>query len=77
MPNFFLMMAVGTTRVYVRTEGPLSFERYLDGLRAGRSFVTNDPLPRFTVGGVGPGQTLVRPGGGTAGVPFTLAASSA
>jgi TolB protein len=74
MPNFFRMMAVGTTRVYVRTDGPLTFERYLHGLKAGRSFVTNGPLPRFTVGSAAqPGDTVVA----ATTHPFTLTVSSA
>jgi hypothetical protein len=33
-------MAAGTTRAYVHVESALTFDRYLDGLRTGRSFVT-------------------------------------
>jgi len=74
MPNLFRMMAVGTTRVYVKTEGPLTLATYLDGLRAGRSFVTNGPLVRFEAGGASPGGAV----GGVAGasVPFRLTVSS-
>jgi len=40
---------VGTSRAYVRVEGPLTFRKWLEGLKEGRSFATNGPLLRFTV----------------------------
>ena len=43
MVDFFRTMAVGTTRVYVRVPGQLTMERYLERLKAGRSFVSNGP----------------------------------
>lgn len=58
MVDFFRTMAIGTTRVYVHVPGGLTMDRYLDGLRAGRSFVTNGPLIRFTVASAGPGDVL-------------------
>jgi hypothetical protein len=48
----------GGDRVYVQTEGPLSYERWIDGLKAGRSFVTNGPMLTFAVEGKGPGAVL-------------------
>ena len=62
MLNLYRTMAVGTTRVYVHTGDRLNWPVYLDGLRAGRSFVTNGPFLDFRVGAepVGGG---VRPGG--------------
>jgi TolB protein len=59
MVDFFRTMAVGTTRVYVRVPGQLTMEGYLEGLKAGRSFVTNGPLLRFRVAGREPGDVLV------------------
>jgi TolB protein len=56
--NFYRSMAVGTTRVYVNVEGALSYASYLDGLRAGRSFVTTGPFLEFRIGGVGPGSVV-------------------
>jgi hypothetical protein len=47
----------GGDRVYVHT-GLLSYERWLEGLKAGRSFVTNGPMLTFTVNGEEPGSTL-------------------
>ncbi len=47
---------VGLNRVFVKTGGPLDFDRFLDGLKAGRSVATNGPLvelalrPRQTQG---------------------------
>jgi TolB protein len=58
MVDFFRTMAIGTTRVYVDVAGELTMARYLDGLKAGRSFVTNGPLLRFSVDGQQPGAAL-------------------
>ena len=35
---------VGLNRVFVKTGGPLDFDRFLAGLKAGRSMATNGPL---------------------------------
>jgi TolB protein len=56
--NFYRSMAVGTTRVYVRVEGDLSLPSYLDGLRAGRSFVTTGPFLDFEVERARPGAVI-------------------
>jgi hypothetical protein len=53
-PNFASTLhgVVGTNRVYVRVPaGPLRMDAFLDGLRRGRTFATNGPLLRFTLGG--------------------------
>jgi TolB protein len=63
MVDFFRTMAVGTTRVYVRVPGQLTLERYLDGLKAGRSFVTNGPLLQFRVADRQPGDVLTTTAG--------------
>lgn len=55
MLNFYRTMAPGTTRTYVKTDGASDFGSFLEGLKAGRSFVTNGPLVEFTVDGVEPG----------------------
>jgi TolB protein len=63
MTNFYRTMAVGTTRVYVKPEGPLTLDSYLAALRSGRSFVTTGPLPLFTAQGVEPGGIIpAKPG---------------
>lgn len=49
---------LGGDRVYVQVDGPLTMQTWLDGLRAGRTFVTNGPMPAITVQGIGPGGSL-------------------
>ena len=58
MLNFYRTMAPGTTRTYVKTRSRRDFDAYLEGLRAGRSFVTTGPLVEFEVEGVEPGGTI-------------------
>jgi hypothetical protein len=54
---------IGNARFYVYTGGPLTFERYMAGLKAGHTFVTTGPMLSLTVGGKMPGDTLdVAPG---------------
>jgi hypothetical protein len=48
----------GGDRVYVHSGAPLSYERWIEGLKAGRSFVTNGPMLTFTVDGHEPGDVL-------------------
>jgi hypothetical protein len=48
---------LGGERVYVKIDGPLTMRSWLDGLKGGRSFVTNGPMPRLEVDGKGPGET--------------------
>ena len=50
-------------------------ESYLEGLREGRSFVTNGPFLRFEAGGVGPGGVVEREPGGE--IPWELTLVSA
>ena len=54
---------VGYNRVYVKVDGALDWEKWWDGLRAGRCFVTNGPLLRVTANGKDPGAVLERPDG--------------
>ena len=61
MTNFYRTMAVGATRAYVRTAegaGAPDYETHLDGLEAGRGFVTNGPMLEFSLGNAKPGQTV-------------------
>src|SRR5262249_44802829 len=44
--------------VYVQLDGPLTYEKWIEGLKAGRSFVTSGPMLTFTVNGKGPGSSL-------------------
>jgi TolB protein len=48
----------GGDRVYVHLDGPLSYQRWIDGLKAGKSFVTNGPMLTFTADGKEPGSGL-------------------
>lgn len=69
MLNLYRTMAVGTTRVYVHTGDRLNWPAYLEGLREGRSFVTNGPFLDFRVSGAPgddgaeAGSDDTRPGG--------------
>ena len=49
---------VGHQRVYVKLSGPLTYPGWIEGLRQGRSFVTNGPMVSLTVDGLGPGEEL-------------------
>lgn len=74
MNDFYRTMAVGTARVYVKPEGPLTLNSYLNALRAGRSFVTTGPLLQFAAGSAGPGDAIeAKPG---ADVPWELTVAS-
>jgi hypothetical protein len=64
MTNFASLRGpVGMNRVYVKTPAPLDHRRFLDALRAGRSFATNGPLLRFTLGGAEIGDEIALPAG--------------
>ena len=49
---------VGYNRVYVHLDGELTYEKWFEGLRAGRSFVTNGPLLSVTANGKLPGEVF-------------------
>jgi hypothetical protein len=48
----------GSDRAYVKLDGPLSYDAWVQGLKAGRSFVTNGPLLELEVAGQGLGGTV-------------------
>lgn len=48
----------GADRVYVKIDGPLDYGKWIDGLRAGRSFVTNGPMLELSIGQYQLGQTI-------------------
>jgi len=55
---------VGLNRAYAEVPlGPLSFPRWLDSLKQGRTFATNAPLLGFTLGGKPLGEELKLPQG--------------
>ena len=66
MLNFYRTMAPGATRTYVHTGGATDFDSFLEGLKAGRSFVTTGPLVEFTVEGAMPGGVVAGGEGGQA-----------
>lgn len=49
---------VGYNRVYVHLDGPLTWHTWWEGLRAGRSFVTNGPMLIITANGELPGHVF-------------------
>lgn len=49
MNDFYRTMAVGATRVYVKPEGELTEQSFLEALKKGRSFVSNGPQLLFSV----------------------------
>jgi TolB protein len=49
---------VGLNRVYVHVDGPLTHDRWLAGLKAGRTFATNGPLLGFTMDGHAIGDVI-------------------
>lgn len=48
----------GGDRVYVKLNGPLNYENWIAGLKAGRSFVSNGPLLELSLENSGPGDTV-------------------
>jgi TolB protein len=52
----------GADRAYVRIDGEFGYAKWIEGLRAGRSFVTNGPFVELTAGRQRPGGS-VRPAG--------------
>jgi hypothetical protein len=51
---------IGDARFYTHVGGPLTFDGWLDGLKAGRTFATTGPMLEFTVDEALPGTTLER-----------------
>ena len=48
----------GSDCAFIQIDGPFTYERWIEGLRAGRTFVTNGPMLEFDAGGKGPGDTI-------------------
>ena len=66
--GFRLPVSTGTdwweydhNRVFVQVAGEFTYDSWLDGLRAGRTFITNGPLLELSVNGMGPGTVLRKP----------------
>jgi hypothetical protein len=49
---------MGSARTYVKTEGPLSYDTWIEGIRKGRTFISTYPLLEFSVDGKQAGDTL-------------------
>ena len=49
---------MGSARTYVKTQGALSYESWIDGIRKGRTFATTYPLIEFSVNGKEAGDTI-------------------
>lgn len=49
----------GADRVYVKIDGDFEYQRWIDQLRAGRTFVTNGPMLELSVNELMVGETLV------------------
>lgn len=49
---------MGSARTYVRTDGPLTYDSWIEGIRKGHTFASNYPLLSFSVNEQGPGETL-------------------
>ncbi len=65
MTNFASLRGpVGMNRVYVKLDGALTRDRFLAGLKAGRTFATNGPLVELTINGHQAGDEIRLPSGG-------------
>jgi hypothetical protein len=51
-------VTVGANRVFARLNGDFSYSAWIEALRAGRTFVTNNPILSFTVEGLEAGAAL-------------------
>lgn len=49
---------MGGVRTYVNVDGPFSYDGWLDGIRAGRTFVTTGPMLSFSAGESRLGDTI-------------------
>jgi len=67
---------VGYNRVYVFLDSAFSYERWWEGLRAGRVFVTNGPLMLSSVRGEPPGHVFRAPAGGSLDLEIGLTLST-
>ena len=48
----------GSVRTYVKVDGDFDYQAWIDGVRAGRTFVSTGPVIHFTAGGASIGETL-------------------
>jgi len=62
----------GYNRVYVQVDGKMTWDKWWDGLQAGRCFVTNGPLLRVKANENWPGHVFTVPAGGTVEVELEM-----
>ena len=58
-------VVLGAVRTYVKVDGPLSYQGWIDGIRAGRTFTTTGPMMKFSVDGAEIGDTITTSSGKT------------
>src|SRR5260370_28335530 len=49
---------MGSARTYVRTDGPLSYDSWIEGILKGHTFISTYPLLEFSVNGKQAGDTI-------------------
>ena len=59
---------LGSVRTYVKIDGPLSYQGWIDGIRAGRTFTTTGPMMKLSVDGAAIGDTITTSQGQTVSV---------
>ncbi len=62
----------GADRTYVHIEGPLTLDRWMEGIRAGRTFGSTGPILLLEVDGRRPGSEIRLGAGAPAGVPVRI-----
>jgi hypothetical protein len=58
----------GSVRTYVKVDGALTYQRWVDGIKAGRTFISSNAMIDFSLDAALPGTTLERSKGTT--LPF-------
>ena len=76
MTNYSRAPSVGSVRVYVHADSPLTYEGWMHNLVAGHTFVTNGPLLTFKVNGKEPGNEIHLPSGKPSSVQIDAEAVS-
>ena len=66
--KMFNTQIIGTPRVYVKVDGRFSYDRWLEGIRQGRTFATTGPVLSLKVDDQDIGATLERAAGSTVSV---------
>jgi hypothetical protein len=62
----------GADRTFVRVDGPLSLESWMDGIRAGRTFASTGPILLLDVDGREPGDEITLGSGAPATLPVRV-----